>query len=73
MSDNELKEMHDIFNDCWRLLKNNADVRPEPEWWDALTASMSEIYHKHNKHPLSLKMTSAIGEYLDGQYKAQHK
>ena len=72
MSDNDLKELHDIFNDCWRLLKSNADVKQDPAWWDRLVESMTEIYKKHNEHPLSVVMASAIGEYLEKQYKAKY-
>lgn len=68
MNETELRQMHDIINDVWKLLKANTDTRDDDEYWDNLISAGNDIWERHDRHPLSMIMVSAVCEYLDKEH-----
>ena len=72
MNDEELRKLHDIFNDCWKLLKQNIDAKADDGYWDSLIDQSKAIREKHGRNPLSLNLTTAICDYLDKECRAKY-
>lgn len=65
MTDQELRKLHEIYTDGWKLLKQYADVKDTDEYWKAFLRDSEAIYEKHGRHPLAERLMFALGVYIE--------
>ena len=71
MTDNEKA----VMTDCYRFLNEygnppSKDSAECDEWWDRAATAFESIAQTHKHHPLAVKVSIAVYEYLEEKWHA---
>ena len=72
MSEEELKRLFDIFQDCWRYLKDHSNPDDSEEFWNRLRDDGSAIGQKYEfgtEHRLAADLVVAANGVIQRYYR----
>ena len=70
MSEEQLKEIYNMFNDSWKLIRKYANQKQDDTFWDSLINETSELICKHNSSQFAKNIVFAV---LDVMSKTETK
>lgn len=68
-SNEELKQVYNMFTDTWRFYKKYADVKDTDEYWKAAVDECIAVSKKYGEHKLIVSLVLAVIDEFERKVK----